>query len=286
MTIEKKSLRQIKEPDLYGSLPAFRRVGLSFTKGFASLCLADKTSNKIIAYEQWICEDQVFPAQDFRDTLATSYPWLSDPSTELILTIDAPQFSLVPSAFYDPARKETFLNLQYTPDRTGDWTYQDPLESLDAFMVYAMPLSVENRLRAAFPHIVIRHAKTFLLEKLMGIVNRHPAPELGFIHVGKDSLDVIIFKSGKLSFFNTFSYQTFDDLVYFTLLTLKDASLSPEKFPLQICGNYANDTELLINLESFVPGLIPLDFAQDVTTANVFQKIPLHTLFPLISIVS
>jgi len=99
MTIEQKSLRQLKEPGLYESLPAFRRVGLSFTKGFASLCLADKTGNKIIAYEQWICEDQVFPAQDFRDALATSYPWLSDPATELILTIDAPQFSLVPYSY-------------------------------------------------------------------------------------------------------------------------------------------------------------------------------------------
>lgn len=285
MTIELNSLLKVTESGLYTSLPARRRIGLSFSKGLVSLCLTDVKDEKILAFEHWNCVDSGFPEllEDQLSALLALHPWLSDAENDFVIGIDVPKFALVPATFYDTAKKESYLNLQHPLEKSGEWALQDALESYDAFMVYALPLRVENRLRAAFPNAQVRHAKTILLEQLLLLVNARPAPELALINVEKDSFDLIIFKAGKLFFFNTFSYQTVSDLVYFTLLALEDSNLYPESLVLELCGAYANEAELKQGLAPFVPNLINLELPAHAKMATAFQKVSLHNMFPLIA---
>jgi hypothetical protein len=285
-----KPIMQTRESSLYASLPAKCRAGLFFEKNAFSLCLANAETSSIIAFEHWQIShnDHAFAGQviDVINWLIIEYPWLSSENIAFSIALDAPAYSLVPLALFEPSQKESYLAVQHPGHVSGDWIYQDSLGMMEAVLLYSLPLSLENRIKSAFPKASISHKKTVILNALLKETNEPLPLDLACVYISQSSLEFIAIHGGNLLFFNEFKWETPDDLAYFILAAMKKMSLDPAINLLKMMGAAAVDTELVLHLQQFIPAIVPKEVPANFLFDKAFGKLPKHALLPYINILT
>ncbi len=59
-----------------------------------------------------------------------------------------------------------------------------------------------------------------------------------------DEFQIVVIAEHKLVFYNSFTYQSKEDFIYYILFTAEQLNLNPEKFELVLAGNVEKDNEL------------------------------------------
>ncbi|MEI6576068.1 MAG: DUF3822 family protein [Bacteroidota bacterium] len=276
---------QLKDPGFNKSLNEGHAAALQLGTDGVQLCIVTKNDNKVQYFEKWSYEgnEPLFPGNigDIINALPSQIPWLSGGNTDLKVFIDAPSYALVPSVFYDSSLKESYLKLQHPAKVSGEWIYQDNIESLEAMLVYSLPLSVENRIHSFFPKAVIQHLRTMWLTETVKMSQDLQSQKNTVIYAEKEKIELALFVSGKLIFSNEFSYKSYDDLIYFILLALNKNGFNPSESTFMLCGPAA-DQSLMLELKAFIPEITPLEIPAKYVFSSVFRKAPIHQFFPLI----
>ena len=65
-----------------------------------------------------------------------------------------------------------------------------------------------------------------------------------FVNVAETSFDIVVIENSKLLFYNSFSYNTQEDFIYYILFTAEQLKLNPEKFLLYFIGDVEKDSEI------------------------------------------
>src|SRR5690554_7034351 len=58
-----------------------------------------------------------------------------------------------------------------------------------------------------------------------------------YLHFQQNSFDCIILKEGSLELYNTYSFNTPEDFIYYTLFSMEQLMLNPETLPVFLCGD-------------------------------------------------
>ena len=61
--------------------------------------------------------------------------------------------------------------------------------------------------------------------------------------MGRDHFEIVVIENGQLMFYNSFVYQTKEDLIYFILFTVEQLKLDPETIPITLIGDLTKDDE-------------------------------------------
>ncbi len=159
-----------------------------------------------------------------------------------------PNVTLVPRRLFQHGDLSGYFNLLLAP---GDYVYAyEELPAFDAYLVLATEKAQANLYADIFPQTRPRHIVVPLLRYVreMAGTDEHTV----FLNLRYQTAQIIVLERQNLLFYNTFSFATASDLLYFVLLAYDQFRILPTDLPLTVAGNILQDSELYRTLFRFV----------------------------------
>ena len=174
---------------------------------------------------------------------------------EVNVGINFAKNTLIPLAFYDKKHLKGYFAYNYGTSTTAQ-LFTDTVLAESVINVFALENDIANSLEAVFPKYSIKHAATFLLNQILG-ENRDEKVRKMFVNLQKNHADFVVAEGKKLIFYNQFSFQTANDLLYHLINIAKQTDIDfsshtcimlgdiHESHPTyQFCSRYIQNLEL------------------------------------------
>jgi hypothetical protein len=140
---------------------------------------------------------------------------------------------LVPNRYFNKKELASYLNFNIRK-LTIDYIAFDSLEVLESKNIYIPYVNINNYLFQNFGEFEYKHHSTVLIEKLLNSTNN--IEKTMFVNVSKNSLDIVVLENNQLILFNTFSYNTKEDFIYYILFVAEQLNLNVNEFSLHFTG--------------------------------------------------
>ena len=140
---------------------------------------------------------------------------------------------LVPNRYFNEKELSSYLNFN-VKKLTIDYVAFDHLKVLESKNIYIPYININNYLFQNFGEFEYKHHSTVLIEKLLKSTNS--IEKTMFVNVSKTSLDIVVIENTQLILFNTFSYNTKEDFIYYILFVAEQLNLNVNKFSLHFTG--------------------------------------------------
>jgi len=140
---------------------------------------------------------------------------------------------LVPNRYFNKKELASYLNFNIKK-LTIDYIAFDHLEGLESKNVYIPYVNINNYLFQNFGEFEYKHHSTVLIEKLLNSTNN--IEKTMFVNVSKNSLYIVVLENNQLILFNTFSYNTKEDFIYYILFVAEQLNLNVNEFSLHFTG--------------------------------------------------
>jgi hypothetical protein len=125
----------------------------------------------------------------------------------------------------------------------SDFIAYDTIDINDSVNVYVPYVNINNFIYDTFGAFTYSHFSSILIDKILQL-EKHADNEKLYVNVNKDHFEIIVTNKGKLILYNTFDYSTSEDFIYYTLFTIEQLKLNPEKIELILLGNIEKDSSL------------------------------------------
>ena len=144
------------------------------------------------------------------------------------------------------------FNSRLIKNDTASFDYIEELEAQNVFITYG---NITNYLIEKFGSFEYYHYSTVLLKKLY---SDNPKDKIAriYVNINKSYLNIIVFKGKELNYYNTFDYESKDDILYFILFVIEQNKLINNETKMKLIGeekiikNYYNYLSKFIkNLE-------------------------------------
>ncbi|MDG2193517.1 MAG: DUF3822 family protein, partial [Polaribacter sp.] len=158
--------------------------------------------------------------------------------------------TLVPTTLFDENELNTYL--EYTiKTLTTDFIAFDSLSQLEVKNVYIPYVNLNNFFFQKFGEFEYKHHATVLIDKLI-LHTKNNAAKQFFVNVSKHHIDIVVIENSKLLFYNTFSFATKEDFIYYILFTTEQLQLNPEELLVRFMGEIKFDSELYTTAYQYI----------------------------------
>ena len=140
---------------------------------------------------------------------------------------------LVPNRYFNKKELASYLNFNIKK-LTIDYIAFDHLEALASKNVYVPYVNINNYLFQNFGEFEYKHHSTVLIEKILNRTDN--IEKTMYVNVSKTTLDIVVIENNQLILFNTFTYRTKEDFIYYILFTAEQLNLNVNEFSLYFTG--------------------------------------------------
>ena len=206
-----------------------------------SFCILNTENNNIEHLEQIL-----FPELKNTETVLDAVKHIFNTHTELhqnfnnvTLTHQNIWQTLVPKALFNESLLTDYLKYNTKILKT-DFIAYDELVNNEIVSVYIPFTNINNYVFDNFGSFTYKHQSTILIESLE-LENKHNYNTKVYINFNTNSIDLIIFKAGKLELYNSFETFTQEDVIYYILFTFEQLQLNPETVDVSVIGIITED---------------------------------------------
>ncbi len=201
-----------------------------------SAAVWDDVFNKILAVEQFSFQ-KVFNVNvllNLSTAAIRQSQVLGSSYKKVSLSLVNQKSTLVPNALFDSGEKEALLKFNHVLE-SGEITAIDNLSNLDAKNIYAYSEVVGKSFQELYPGLKINHFSSPLIESaLLRYKNKEAVSVV--VHVQNSFEQILVVKSGKLTFYNCFVFHTAEDFIYYLLFVFEQLQLNPESTDVELMG--------------------------------------------------
>ncbi len=175
--------------------------------------------------------------------------------------------SLVPKPFFDESKLKDYIRYS-SKTFDNDYIVWDEIENHDLINVYIPFVNVNNFLLERFGSFEYKHFSTVLITNLLSTYRYSEHPHI-FIHVDRNRMYVVAISNNKLQLYNSFSFKTREDFLYYLLFAAEQLDMDPENFELVLSGDTDKNSELYDIAYTYVRkiGLIENRFKYEFDTS-------------------
>jgi hypothetical protein len=170
------------------------------------------------------------------EDLVTTDEFLFRKYPTIIAAADTLWHSVIPATFHEPDGIRNHLQLNFSLPENLRF-YADRLPELNAWNAWAIEPGIDDALRRHFPQCVLLHATTPLLRWIALSMKQSQPGNRMFLHFDRQKFDIAIFADNQLQFFNSFSFENVEDILYYTLYSAEQLKIRPSEIDLQLCGD-------------------------------------------------
>ncbi|MHC5354146.1 DUF3822 family protein [Myroides sp. LJL115] len=168
------------------------------------------------------------------DSIFEKYPQLSQEFNHIVIYHDNTLNTFIPKELFDPNNLSAYLQYN-TKVFSTDFFDHDYIENLEVHNIHLPFVNLNNYFIDRFGSFTYKNINTELVDILCD-KTKTKQEICAFAYIQKDRFEVVVAKEGQLIFFNSFSYQTPSDLVYFILFSFEQLALDPKQTPLYLMG--------------------------------------------------
>ncbi len=250
-----------------------------------SYCVLDAEKFRYIALESFTFDE----IKDFNDLcpvldeLVREKKLLTGSYQRISFALSSNDVTLVPADLFYYSQKNSYLSFNtYTEQETE--IRADKLNNLSAFAVYAFPKQLLHKINFLFPACRIRHISTCLIENILYMVRYGRMSHQLVIHVQKGNFQILYFEGENLAFYNSYRYQTWDDLLYYLFFVIEQLGLEPEKLDLMLFGEVGIESEFYKKVKLYFKSFSFGPRSDLYKYSESFDDIPHHYFFNLLSL--
>lgn len=161
---------------------------------------------------------------------------------ESVLVIHENNLStFVPNQFFKEDSLKDYLKFSVKTIST-DFIAHDDLENQDIKNVYVPYINVNNFLFQNFGSFEYRHHASVLVEKLLSYTQNDALH--CYVNVSENAFDMVVIENQKLTFHNSFDFQSKEDFIYYILFSFEQLKLDPNENSLIFTGEINKESDL------------------------------------------
>jgi len=245
-----------------------------------SFCILDGIRNKYIMFRSFVPEGQKkFTPDQIREIISAD-DFLKKRYRKVHYVVSSPKFTLVPSALYDPGRKDEYFSFNYTVSDSS-LILTDRIEDPDCFLLFAVSRPYAEVMKEFYPQTVpIHHLRPLFAQ----IHHERKSSTDNYImaHIEADYFNLIIFGNNTLQLCNSFLYRNVSDILYHILNVFRNMNIKQEE-TIILSGQTDRFDDLSSNLAMFIRNVRYASLLGNSTFSYVFNDIPFHRYINLFS---
>ena len=150
--------------------------------------------------------------------------------------------SLVPKSLFDENHLKDYIRYS-SKTFDNDYIIYDEIENHDLMNVYIPFVNVNNYLLEKYGAFEYKHFSSVLIDNLLNTYKFSEHPHF-FAHLGKKQFALVVIAENKLLLYNSFTYNSKEDFLYYILFTAEQLDISTEKLELVLSGMVDKDDDL------------------------------------------
>jgi len=228
---KKKEIKNTENSEL-----SYKKLSIQISLNGLSFCVLDSVENSIIKQESVSFNEQLNPFQVLKrlKELVEQNSLHKVKFSEVTVIHRNTLFSLVPKALFNENELANYLKFN-TKILANDHISFDEIIDHDIVNVYIPFVNINNYIFELFGEFEFKHNGTVLIESLLSNFNSGKET-IAYVHVLDQQIDITILSQKKLLFFNSFTFQTKEDFIYYVLFTIEQLKLDTETLKLRLFG--------------------------------------------------
>ncbi|WP_243765968.1 DUF3822 family protein [Polaribacter cellanae] len=177
--------------------------------------------------------------------------------------------TLVPNEYFNEDKLSSYLNLNIKTLATDFITF-DEINTIDTKNVYIPYVNINNYLFNNFGEFNYKHHSSVLIDKL--IQQNKSDTKTMYVHVSKTTFDIVVLENKKLLLYNSFTYTSNEDFLYYILFVAEQLKLDTNEFPLYLLGDIILNSRLYKITYKYIKNLYFLE-----SKNPIFKELNLET---------
>lgn len=246
-----------------------------------SCCVLDSKRNRYLALCSWMFQGAYnwTTVSENISSITRETPLLQYGFKTVSAAVANSKSTLVPNALYETGEDEKYLRFNHTLEE-DDRVRVDQLKNLEAKNIYALPKSLERSLSGHFPNVrFIHHSTSFIESVLLQYKNLGQLKVV--IHIQMSHFEVAVTEGKNLLLYNSFTYQTSEDFIYYLLFACEQLKLNPEKLDLVILGEIERNSAIFSILHKYVRNISFGERSDSFEYSHVLNELPKHFYYNL-----
>jgi len=158
--------------------------------------------------------------------------------------------TLVPVALFDDNNLRPYLEFNHKLLENEYLTY-DIINSGEIANVYSPFTVVNNFLFEKYGEFTFKHFSSVLIDSFLEQSNSIQDFKM-FVHVQDNQFEIVVVENKKLILYNSYLYETKEDLVYYILFVAEQLKQNPEDFDLELYGTIEPYSEIYSLIYKYV----------------------------------
>ena len=254
-------------------------IELSIT-GF-KYTIFDSSSSTFIGLEEYVF-DGVFNdfslVEPLKDII-NQVPLLQKPFSKFCVAYANLRSTLIPNAIFKQDQLTLFHQYNFIKQEEDLFLY-DSLINLSAKNIYSIPDYI-YQLFESFKNVSFSHTSSVLIEASLLHSKKEKALSLVDVHVLPNSFQIIAIKNQQLEIYNSFTYQTSEDFIYYLLFVLDQLKIDNEKATIRLLGEVEKNSTICTMLYQYINTINFGNRSDNLKISYILQDLPSHFHYSL-----
>jgi hypothetical protein len=277
---------EIKKYDeaLHQADPRKNKLLIQLSLESLTFCIINQDLNKFLSIESITFEPQSRLSEIALQLklFYSDHPWLKQTYHSIKLLFESNISTLIPTPLFDEKEKESFSEFNF-PVNDDESIYFNKLKNLDAYIVYPVPGILIKTTHELFPdHLLFCHSGAFI-ESLLILNKNQKTQKRFFVNVRNNFLDIAILDGRSFLYFNTFSYKSKEDFIYFVIFVIEQLQLNPEEIELVLSGMIDKNSRLFDTIYKYIRNVSFQTKTDAFSYSYVFNEVPFYNYFNLLN---
>lgn len=165
---------------------------------------------------------------------------------------------LIPAHAFNKTCLADMYRLCLQPQKNDTLLYRK-IKIMESYLVENLPRSFVTFLTSRFQSLcIVNSAYPFIIYSLSNILfNTNHL----FIDIQDQYIDLLLTKSNDILLFNSFTYNSLSDIIYYALNCLQQCNVNKDNLQTTLSGNLVNDSALVATLGKYIPNISILNYA-------------------------
>ena len=158
--------------------------------------------------------------------------------------------TLVPSDLFDPKNSLNYMKYN-TSIRIDDIAANDRVLNHEINNVYIPNIDINNYIFEKFKTFDFYHYSSLIIEKISNDFTEKFGKRV-FVNVNDGFIDILYFKDKKLEFYNSYDYNSIEDVLFYLLFCFSELKLNPDEIHTVFSGSIDLDSKLYELIYTYV----------------------------------
>ena len=158
------------------------------------------------------------------------------------------EFTCIPEALFEENKNHSEFRLLF-PDLVNQKIVSFRDEKSKTFLLCAIPANLEQLLIQQFNNYTLTHPVQHLIKGLHEIESTSGNRVAIWLDIKKFFITIV--RNNQINLVNRFNYLNSNDILYYTILTLKQLEISPQKSFLYLSGHLDKKGDLVVKLNKY-----------------------------------